>query len=361
MTKPVARLLISPPWLTRAAVRILWGGLALALSAGCAGNHTSPHPDEGALPYSHPDYDSTIQVQYLGVAGYMFRRGNYAVLGAPHYTNPNFVRVGLWLIRPDTALIDWLHPRPPELDVSAILVGHAHYDHLLDVPYIARKYHPEARIYGSPTAASLVLASEPSLSGRVMALDDQVARNRRPGTWFYVADSTIRFMALASGHGPHALGIQVMQGRVKPGLTRAPRSAWRWREGETLAYLIDFLGPDRSVDFRIYYQDATTPDSSGFPPLLPPKDQHPIDLAVLCVGSAQALREYPANICTQLQPRNVMLGHWEDLFRSPVKPVKRFRLNHIDNFIEDVEAASPDTRWLLPKPGAVYRYLPQGR
>ncbi len=394
MTNPVARPPISGPRLTSALARILWGGLALALSAGCAANSTQPHPDQGALAYSHPDYDRAIQVRYLGVAGYQFRRGDYAVMTAPLYTNPHFVRVGLWFIRPDTALIDWVHPHPPELQVPAILVGHAHYDHLLDVPYIARKYHPEARIYGSPSVASLALAAEPSLAlgpgrsglrrshseshgeagpslggataspgspGRVIALDDQVARNRRPGTWFYAADSTIRFMAIASGHGPHALGVHLMRGSVKPGLRRVPLSAWRWREGETLAYLIDFLGPDRSVDFRIYYQDATSPDSTGFPPLFPPQDRHPIDLAVLCVGSAQQLREYPTNICTELQPRNIMLGHWENFFRSPVRPAKRLRFIHINRFITEVEAASPDSRWVLPKPGAVYHYFLHSR
>ncbi len=361
MTNPVAGLPIAGPRRTGVPGWMLWGGLALALSAGCAANSTRPHPGQGALPYSHPDYDSAIQVQYLGVGGYLFRRGDYAVLGAPHYTNPHIVRVGLWFIRPDTTLIDRVHPRPPELQVEAILVGHAHYDHLLDVPYIARKYYPQARIYGSPSAASLALAAEPSLAGRVIALDDQVARNRRPGTWFYAADSTIRFMAIASDHGPHALGVHLMRGSVKPGLTRAPRSAWRWREGETLAYLIDFLAPDRSVDFRIYYQDATSPDSAGFPPLLPLQDQHSIDLAILCVGSAQELREYPTNICTELQPRNIMLGHWEYFFRSPVRPVKRLRFTNINRFIAQVEAASPDSRWVLPKPGAVYHYFPHNR
>ncbi|MEE9465172.1 MAG: MBL fold metallo-hydrolase [Candidatus Neomarinimicrobiota bacterium] len=332
---------------------------AVLLWSGCVTPRIQPHADQGALAHDHPDYNTTIQVQYLGNEGFFFRRGDYAVIAAPLYTNPHWLHVGLWSLRPDTVLIDWLHPRPPELQVDAILVGHAHYDHLLDVPYIARKHHPEARVYGSLTAANLTLASEPSLEGRVVALDDEVARGRRPGTWFYVADSTIRFMAVESAHGPQAAKVHIMKGKIESRLKRPPRTAWGWKEGETLAYIVDFMGPDQSIDFRIYFEDTTLPDSTGLPPVLPPADQHPYDLVVMCVAAAQALREYPTNLTTVVQPKHVMLGHWEDFFRSPVKPPKRLLITHIDRFIDEVLAASPDTQWLLPQPGAIYHYQPE--
>ncbi|MCK4579358.1 MAG: hypothetical protein KAU50_11250, partial [Candidatus Marinimicrobia bacterium] len=88
------------------------------------------NPDEGELSYRHSDYKEAIQVMYLGTEGFLFRRGDAAIMGAPFYTNPGVLQVGLGWISPDTALIDWLHPRPPEIDLEAILVGHAHYDHL---------------------------------------------------------------------------------------------------------------------------------------------------------------------------------------------------------------------------------------
>ncbi|MCK4579119.1 MAG: hypothetical protein KAU50_10035, partial [Candidatus Marinimicrobia bacterium] len=172
----------------------------------------------------------------------------------------------------------------------------------------------------------------------------------------YIANSTIRFMPIISAHGPQAAHIHVMKGEVKPGLKRAPKSAWRWKEGKTLAFLIDFLDGANEVDYRIYYQDATTPDTLGFPPVLPEAEQHVIDLAVVCVGSAQVLDEYPTLFMERYQPRHVMLAHWENFFRSPVKPTNRLRMTHIDRFIDEVRAASPATGHTLPKPGAWYRY-----
>lgn len=336
-------------------------GCLVLLILGCSGMTTKYRPDPGVsvLDPHDPAYEETIQLRYLGAGGYLIRRGSHAILTAPLYTNPSWLRVGLGWIASDTALIDQLHPATSTGEVGAILVGHAHYDHLLDVPYIARKYHPEAKIYGSRSMASLVVAAEPRLEDRVKVLEEEVARDGKPGKWFYLADSTIRFMALESAHGAHYLRIHLMKGEVKADLKRVPRWAWGWKEGETLAYLIDFLGPQGAIDFRIHYSDAVTPDSAGFPPHFAADDAHPIDLAVLCVGSGQVTEGYPEMFMAAVKPRHVILGHWEDFFRSAVKRPRRLHSSHIKAFIAEVEVdLPPGGDWLLPKPGALYRYQP---
>ena len=328
------------------------------LLAGCLSTRNFPAPTPGSLPLAEPSgkFAGTVEMRYLGSAGYLFRRGDHALITGPHYTNPHWLRVGLWRIQPDTALIDWLHPQLSASAVEAILVGHAHYDHLLDVPYIARKHHPQATVYGNPSAINLTLAAEPSLAGRVVSLDDEVSRDGAVGEWQYVSDGRIRFMALAAEHGPHAFKVRVMKGRVTEVPRKLPRSAWRWKEGETLTYLIDFMGEDRqTVDFRIYYADATTPGRKGLPPELDGADRHRIDLAILCVGSAHSLKGYPETFMDNYNPRAVVLGHWENFFRNPVEGVFRMRTTHLNEFIEIVEERlAADARWILPRPGSTY-------
>jgi hypothetical protein len=163
-------------------------------------------------------------------------------------------------------------------------------------------------------------------------------------------------MAIASGHGPHAAFIHVMQGEIKDKLTSPPKTAWGWKEGETLAYLIDFLSFERGIDFRLYYQDATTPDSVGFPPHFPAQEAVPIDLAIFCVGSAQAQPGYPANFMKRYKPKHVILGHWEYIWKSPMKEATRLPVTDISNFVDQVMKYSPDTKWILPKPRAIYHY-----
>ena len=328
------------------------------LLAGCLSTSNFPAPTPGSRPLADQSekFGHTLEMRYLGNSGFLFRRGGYAIVTGPFYTNPHWLRAGLWRIRPDTALIDWLHPKLPPSAVEAILVGHAHYDHLMDVPYIARKHHPLATLYGSPTAINLSLASEPSLADRLVSLDKQVSRDGAMGVWQYVSDGRIRFMALAAEHGPHNYGVHLMRGRVTAVPRSMPRSAWSWKEGETFAYLIDFMAEDRkTVDFRIYYADATTKGRTGLPPEFDAADSHRIDLAILSVGSANVLKGYPEIFLDSYRPRTIVLGHWENFFRTPVDGVFRMRVTHLTEFIDIVEERmAPDARWILPRPGSTY-------
>lgn len=341
------------------AVGLVW---IVLVSLNCSGVPTRYQPDPGVpvLTPHEPAYEETIQLRYLGAGGYLIRRGKHAILTAPLYTNPGWLRVGLGWIAPDTALIDRLHPATSTGEVGAILVGHAHYDHLLDVPYIARKYHPEAKIYGSRSMARLVVAADPRLEVRVKVLEEEAARGGQPGKWFYLADSTIRFMAIESDHGAHYRGIHLMKGEVEANLQRVPTRAWGWKEGETLAYLIDFLGPQGAIDFRIHYQDAFSHYPLGAPPDFAPPDSHRLDLAITCVDTRFQVPGYPEALLRNHRPRYVIFGHWENFFRSPLKPPwTRSSSLRVRRFIPGVlDALPPDTDWIVPLPGALYRYRP---
>jgi L-ascorbate metabolism protein UlaG (beta-lactamase superfamily) len=305
--------------------------------------------------------NEAIHIQYLGTAGYLIYRNGHGLLTAPLYSNPRIFKVGFGRIAPDTIMINRLYPDMDEVKIDAILVGHAHYDHLLDVPHIALRYTPEAMIYGSKSTGRLVSIADPSLTGRMKVLEEELSREARPGSWFYLADSTIRFMAIESDHGAHALGIHVMQGEVREDLRRLPRSAWAWKEGVTITYMIDFLGPEGQVDFRIHYQDATSHYPLGAPPSLAPPDTHRLDIAIVAVGSWFQVPDYPGKLLRYHQPRHVILGHWEGFFRSPLKAPRPIPYSaRLRSFIPYVERnMAEDADWLLPKPGAVYTFLPE--
>src|SRR5437868_2788572 len=95
-----------------------------------------------------------IRVTYLGVNGFQFETGRHALLVDPYFT-----RVGLWaatlnqrIESSPTRVSEGLsHIRP---NVDAILVTHAHFDHLLDAPEIMRRTH--ARLIAGPTAVGLI-------------------------------------------------------------------------------------------------------------------------------------------------------------------------------------------------------------
>ncbi len=86
----------------------------------------------------HAPARAGIRVTYLGVNGYQFETGGHALVVDPHFT-----RAGFWTIATNQTLTPneariaegRSHLRPT---IDAILVTHAHFDHLLDVPRLLR-------------------------------------------------------------------------------------------------------------------------------------------------------------------------------------------------------------------------------
>jgi hypothetical protein len=263
-------------------------------------------------------------VHYLGVGGFLLKHGDDIVLTAPMYTNPSLVEVlAEHEIRPDSRQVDRYLPREAD-GARAILVGHSHYDHLLDVSDIALRRAREARIYGSRTMKHL-LAPFSELGSRVVAIDDKdVGDARSPGEWLEVAPR-VRVMALRSEHSTQVtldlpiihqpVPIHLWRGGLNADLTRPPRTASEWAEGTVYAYLIDFLEePKGRTAFRVYFQDSGTNQPQGYVPdtIVPAKR---VDVALLCVGGDfERLRRHPEGILENTRSRYVLLGHWEDFF-----------------------------------------------
>ncbi len=277
---------------------------------------------------------------------------------APFFSNPGLFRVGAGRISPDAdridAAIDKILATGERLDdVQAILVGHAHYDHLMDVPRIWRGHTPQAKIFGSLTARHILRGFDIP-EDRIVTLDASAASRWMPGRWFSVGD--VRFMAIESEHAPHAFGIKLYGGEIREDLPQPPVRATGYKEGQTFAFLIDFLDPDGSVAFRIHYQDSASNTPLGYPPTLTGDDQRSVDIAIVCAASFSQVKGYPEGILRALDPRYVVIGHWEDFFRAQEEPLRPVPMTDVAEFIERTRRALPeDSRWVLPRPHALLR------
>lgn len=248
-------------------------------------------------------------------------------------------------------------------DVGAILVAHSHYDHLMDIPYIAKVWAANAKIYGSLTMTHILASALPS--ERLESLNHAAASFTSPGKWFYVDGGRIRFMAIRSEHAPHFLGIKFFKGEYSADLKELPQRASEWLEGKTFTFLIDFMGegPKKEAEFRIFYQDAASNPPSGFPPpFAEVEDQKRIDVAILCVAGFEQVRNYPESIIRRLSPRFVVLVHWEDFF-SPLpsnpKDIRTVPGSDIEEFVERLAVVMPaDAKLEMPFPGAWLQFNP---
>jgi L-ascorbate metabolism protein UlaG (beta-lactamase superfamily) len=228
---------------------------------------------------------SGVRVTYLGVNGYQFETGGHALL-----VDPYFSRVGLCAVafnqrvEPDEYRLrqGLAHVRPR---VDAVLVTHAHIDHLLDVPPLMRR--TGARLVAGPTAVNQARSlGIPAAQCRPVKGGDV----RRIGPW------TIR--VIAAKHDRLFGSVPIPGVRTEPG--PPPTRPKDWVVGEPLAFIIEAAGK------RIYIE------SGGMPDLLPPNTK--VDLAIVGVALPDARRHF-APAVRRLHPRFTLPSHQDDFFQ----------------------------------------------
>jgi hypothetical protein len=294
-------------------------------------------------------------------------------------------------IASDPAEIDRFLPDDAVADVRALLVGHAHYDHLLDVPHVWGKT-AGAQVYGNVATRRLLAAFAPDRVDRcseplapdaptiprehVIALNDPAAdvvdyrgcpgqdkcfsaRGPTPGEWVYVPDSNIRLLALCNSHPSQFGPVHFGDGCVEDDACVPPPSAIGWREGETLAFLIDFLDDDGEPAYRVYYQDAPADAPVGHVPAELLADKR-IDVALLCVGTYDQVEDHPGEIVGALDPRFAIGGHWEDFFRPQDEPLRSIPFLDVEPFRVALEGALASdggvARGFVPTPGTGFSF-----
>lgn len=342
-------------------------GVALLASACRQVPRGAPAPTERMLICAADDCarDDDVEVTYLGVAGILVRAHGKSLLTAPHFTNPPLGSIAANIlgvpreVKPDTALVRRLFPERAR-NASAILVGHGHYDHLLDIPFITRELATEATVYGGPSIRNMLLGDY-RLNSRVTAIDTtDIGDAGRMGRWFTTKDGAFRFMALRSNHAPAfrnwLFRWSFAKGTVEQPLDELPRLATEWKLGEVYAYLIDVLGADGRPAFRIYYQDAAASSPYGHPPA-EVMDRR-VDLAILTVPNATDVRpRSPDALLEVIRPRYVIASHWENFFEPQTQQVGLNPADDFDAWNESMrEHLPPDAEWSTPYPMTRYRF-----
>jgi L-ascorbate metabolism protein UlaG (beta-lactamase superfamily) len=261
---------------------------------------------------------NAIRVTYLGVNGFQFETDDHVLLVDPYFT-----RVGLWpaaLNQPIDSSADRVSEGLKHLrrGAEAILVTHAHFDHLLDVPEIMQRTH--ARLFAGPTAVQLV---------KTFGISPDECKIVRPGSTRTIGPWMIRVLAAQHdrlfGKVPFArcthFASNHFSGREeRPGALaetemplKPPVKASDWCAGEPLAFVIEAAGK------RIYVDSGGVP---GGPPSAASRHvRHGefvlgrIDLAILGVALPDSRARF-AEVVRQLEPRYILPSHQDDMFAA---------------------------------------------
>lgn len=256
----------------------------------------------------------SLKVRFIGVGCFVVSYGGISVLTDPFWSHLSLSRVAFGRIAPDAAQIE---PHLPTLDsVHAVLVGHGHYDHVLDLPYVVDKLHPDATIVGSRTIRHTFAPM--NLPRKWAVMNDDVATPEKEGKPVLLAGGRLRVRAIRSGHPSQYMGFHLFRKSLTEDRKKPPTKVNHYQEGMTLAFLVDWLDETGGVAARVYIQTSSTGEPAGFFPSALLEDGG-VDVGLLAMDCAILKAKGKRTIIDHMNPAHVVFCHWEDFFRPKTK------------------------------------------
>lgn len=274
-----------------------------------------------------PSATPRLSIRWLGTAGFEIRCGKHVLLLDPYLTRASLGRCLFGHLEPN---LDVLRKNTPHAD--AIIVGHTHFDHALDVPAIAKM--TGAKVFGSRSAITLCRAAGvPDSQTKVV--------ERAPGTKPIEAEvGPFQLKFVPSAHSRFALGRVPFPGEIDD-CDAIPTRANHYRCGAVFRIEIKALGK--------------TIVHLGSAELLPTeKAPGQVDLLLLCTAGWRSGRDVPERVIQTLSPETILLSHWDDFFQPLNHPAKALPAVGIGPLTDRLRACSRDLRvGALPLLGSV--------
>jgi L-ascorbate metabolism protein UlaG (beta-lactamase superfamily) len=272
----------------------------------------------------------TCALTWLGVAGWHVRTLGGSLLIDPYFSRLPLAKLLSGRISPDTDLIGRYTP-----PADWVLVSHAHYDHLLDVPDVA--HLTGATVYASPQGGHLL---------DILGVPARQIGEIGPGARLALGEVAVE--VYPSEHRL-VMGQRPFAGPLRPNL-RPPL-----RVGD---YRMDAL-----YSFRVCAAETSLLFCGGFhaePAIL-------ADALLIQVGGTA--EQYRA-ILDRTRPRLVIPTHWDDMFHpldAPLRPMwaltpgglPRPRRVDVGAFARLIQRLAPTAEMLIPARLTPYR-LPTG-
>jgi L-ascorbate metabolism protein UlaG (beta-lactamase superfamily) len=235
--------------------------------------------------------DGALLVRWLGTAGFALECDGCVVLIDPYLTRASLARCVLAPLRPDGDAIARHVPR-----ADAVIVGHTHFDHALDVPEIAKR--TGARVFGSRSAATLCRAQG-------VAADKIEVVQPEPGSQPIVREVgpfTLRFVP--SAHSRLVLGRVPFPGEIADcdDVGNASMRANAYRCGAVFGVEIRVAGK------TLYHMGSAELVEASI-------DVPHVDLLLMCVAGWTTSKDLPERVARKIAPGAILLSHWDDFLR----------------------------------------------
>jgi L-ascorbate metabolism protein UlaG (beta-lactamase superfamily) len=261
-------------------------------------------PDTEHLPVG-------LEIEWLGTSGFRLTYEGTTVLVDPYLTRPGLFSVASQ--RPLVADLDLVQRHVHAAD--AVLVGHTHFDHALDVPLIARRFGGMA--YGSRSLAQL-------FEGLGQGEQAVVVEPHR-----VYEEGPFRFSFVPSLHSKLVLGRRVPYDYEISCEHAEHLGARGYGCGQVFGIRIEVGGK------VLYHQGSCDLIDDEIP-------RGSVDTLLAGIAGRGFTDRYVDRLFTRLDPKLVIPHHYDDFFR-PLDDELSFSLNvNLSSFIEEARRASRD-------------------
>jgi L-ascorbate metabolism protein UlaG (beta-lactamase superfamily) len=307
----------------------------VVLSTAVPGRARSASP--GPHGQQSPAAADSLTLRYLGAAGWEISSGGersddrVVVLVDPYLTRANYSGAPSsdpGDTRPVYSRSDTLFSDVEVVDAHIdradyILVQHAHPDHVMDVPYLAHK--TGAVVIGHETTINIM---------RAYGVPNRQLITVRGGEDYDFGDVSVR--VIPALHSP-LNDKRYHQSEVVQAGTPRPLRISQLVEGGSLMFLVRLAGHEILTMGSMNYIER---EVEGMRP----------DIAL--VGAAPShleIYQYTARLMRVTGYPAVVIPTHADNFRVPYGSAQAYRTEWVDAFAEEVRAASPGSRLIIPR------------
>lgn len=268
-----------------------------------------------ASSFDLPTDRAPIRVTWLGTAGFAIEHGGFTLLIDPYVTRSSLLDCARGPLLSNADAVQRFTPK-----ADAIITGHTHFDHALDVPSIALA--TGAKVYGSRSCVHLCrIAGVPE--AQVMDVESRRGEPARAE----VGPFSLRFVP--SVHSAFLFGRIPMPGDISD-CDQIPLRTNHYRCGAVFGVDIRVAGK------RLYHL--------GSADLLDAHPERDVDLLLMCVAGWTTTPRFVPRVMGALRPGAVLLSHWDNFFTPMSAGATPLPAMQLPRLVDGLTAVDPSVQ-----------------
>ena len=249
-----------------------------------------------------------LTIEWLGTSGFMLNYEGTTLVIDPYLSRAPMRE--MLLMRPLAIDAERVDRYIRKTDI--IIAGHTHFDHAVDIPYLAAR--DDAEVFGSSSLHQLMKAS-----GRESVIAEPHRVYER---------GPFRISLIPSLHSRLILGKAIPFDSEITCEHLEPMTAHRYGCGQTYGILIEVGG-------ALFYHQGSCD-------LIDEEIRGKVDILLAGIAGRRFTENYLKRLLGRLEPKLIIPHHYDDFF-EPIEAPLAFSLNvNLSSFIEEVRAVSDE-------------------